>query len=668
MKNKIFSLFAISVFVFVVLMSGVSGASILGSSVIVFQPTNISHDAGSFTVSFNLTNSGADDASPITWSSSLTSGTATITLPTDTTLDNVITKTFSATVSFPEHQSGTLAWTITANPNGLGSDEIISFSVPILSSSELLVSSATMTQTSNSSTITVTNDGNVALTNVALTSTGDFNVSLSSPTIASLAAGANSTITVTRTTALSSLAIGTNTVALNATSGTTTAAGTLTLEKSFCELGPVNDTKLDFNVDIKNNGQGEDDNWLPLDEIEVEVELKNDLGQDADGDDIDLSDITFVLGLFKKGTSSDVAADMIWLSDNEDEFEFGDINEGDDGKHVFSFKVDPAQIDGGDYYLVVKAFPSGDEDQYCVDYSSDLTSFGSKNYYAEIKVDGESDKDKMVVIDETSFPAITEVACGEQASLTADVWNIGSTDFADQFMVTLSNKDLGVDLRAEVPEDLDAGDNAEVSFPFNIPSDAEEKTYTLEMRTYYDYDAEQGTYETDYDKRSDDTFNAFYKVAGNCLVSQPASVDKTKVIVEGGKAGQDLVIKIPVKNTGTKTADYVVNPTKYSEWASSAKVDTQTFTLAAGESKEVAITLDVKPSASGEKNFDVEISSGDKLVSTQPVSVEIEPGFSLAGITGNVISGDKGYLWGFVALNVILIVAIILVVVRFMRK
>lgn len=358
---------------------------------------------------------------------------------------------------------------------------------------------------------------------------------------------------------------------------------------------------------------------------------------------------------------------MIWLSDDEEEFEFGDINEGDDGKHVFSFRVDPAEIDGGDYYLVVKAFPSGDEDLYCVDYSSDLTSFGSKNYYAEIKIDEESDKDKMVVIDETSFPVITEATCNEQVSLIADVWNIGNFDFEDSFMVTLFNKDLGIDLKAEVPEDLDAGDNAEVSFVFTIPADAEEKTYTLAMRTYYDYDAGDGTYFEDYDKISDDTFNALLKVAGNCAVSQPASVDSTTV-ESGGKAGQDLVIKTTVKNTGTKTATYVVNPAGYNEWASSAKVDTQSFSLGAGESKEVSITLDVKRGVSGDKTFDLEISSGNKLVSTQPVAVTIEPGFSLAGITGNVISGNNGYLWGFVALNVVLIGAIIFVIVRFLRK
>ena len=63
-----------------------------------------------------------------------------------------------------------------------------------------------------------------------------------------------------------------------------------------------------------------------------------------------------------------------------------------------------------------------------------------------------------------------------------------------------------------------------------------------------------------------------------------------------------------------------------------------------------------------------EVVSGNHLVVQQPVSVSIEAKKFMGFFTGAVTGGDAYLLWGLGLLNVILIVAIIIVVIRILRK
>ena len=87
---------------------------------------------------------------------------------------------------------------------------------------------------------------------------------------------------------------------INATSGTTVETANFSVpiipseEPSFCSDGAINTDDLDLEIDIKNLGEGEeDDEWLPLDKIEVDVELQNDKDLDGEGD---LNNVVFELG------------------------------------------------------------------------------------------------------------------------------------------------------------------------------------------------------------------------------------------------------------------------------------------------------------------------------------------------------------------------------------
>jgi len=431
--------------------------------------------------------------------------------------------------------------------------------------------------------------------------------------------------------------------------------------ESFCSNRAVNDTDLRLKVDINNIGQGDDNDWMPLDTIEIKVRLENNNNLDGNGD---LNDVFFELGLFKEGSSNNIINDMIWISKDEEKVKVGDINEDKNKKYTFKFRVDPREVKDSNYVLRVKAFPKGDERKTCIDHSADLTDFGSSDSFAKIRVSKENDKEKMVVVDESGYSLVTNAFCGEQISLPVDVYNIGDEDFDNQVKVTLVNKELGIDKKEIASGDLNEGEKANVKFLFNVPTDAQEKTYTLSMKTFYNYNKDDKTY----DEVSDDTFNALLKVEGNCVYVSDASVNAS--LESGGKAGEELVVKSMVTNTGDKKADYLVNAAGYNSWASSVKVNPTAFTLKKGESKEVLITLNVKKDVSGEKRFDLEVLSGNELVKTQPVSISIEKtGFFTGGVIGAFGFGEgKAYLWLLGLLNAILVIIIIFVAVRVLKK
>jgi hypothetical protein len=415
-------------------------------------------------------------------------------------------------------------------------------------------------------------------------------------------------------------------------------------------------TDLKLEVEVTNEVGDKDDIWRPLDTVTVEVKFKND--KDKDLDENDLSDVMFALGLFKKGTTIDVAEDLQWISEDENEVEVGDVDAGDDYTHVFEFKINPSDIDSGDYLLMVKAYPDGDEDAYCIDSSSDLSS----TYYQEISVEGESDKDKVVIVDVDSLEQPVEALCGEEVSLTVDVWNIGQDDFDDdQVKVVLINTELGLNLEQTV--DVGAGDKEEVTFTFTVPKGAEETEYDLMLQTFYDYDED----DEEYDRESEEQFPVQLKVEGGCVFDPKLTTSAD--LTSGGKAGQEMVVKVTVTNTDSVTRTFTVGSSAYDTWAKLVKFSPETLTIAAGESAEVELTFLVNSDVEGTKTFSLDLTNENDKVIPQPVEVLVEKaGFSLFPGTGAIVGGKNWYIWAIGALNIVLVLIIILVAVRLVKK
>ncbi len=422
-------------------------------------------------------------------------------------------------------------------------------------------------------------------------------------------------------------------------SGVSTVNATQTLSfeinNQVCEYN--NPGNLDIRIrDISvEEGFGDDDDyWYPLDEIEVEVEVENNGNEDID-------DIEVAWGLYNLETQE-------WVIDDE-ENDFN-LKYGDDKTVIINFKLDDVDEfeDDGDYRFYVWATGEVDGGTYDGEQTCD-----SNSKSIEVIIE-----DDFVVLDNIEFSEI--VSCGTEVQITADVWNIGEDD-QDDVSVRIYNKALGIDEVVELG-DIDAFEDERLSVIVEIPEDAEEKFYPLR---FWVYDEDSDVYENNEDDESEVVLPL--KVEGNCAVEQEVVVSAG--LESGGKAGEELVIKAIITNTGSKLATYTLEVEGYTEWASLFNIEPSTVILGEGESKEVLITFNVNKDTLGDELFNIEVFSDKDLITKQPVSITIDKsGYQFPGITGSVIGGDNKYLWGIGLLNIILVIIIIIVAIRVARK
>jgi hypothetical protein len=395
----------------------------------------------------------------------------------------------------------------------------------------------------------------------------------------------------------------------------------------YSDNGNLDISIEDISVD---KGYGKDTEWLPLDEILVEIEVENN-GNEK------INDIGVEWGLYNKDTED-------WIIE-EEESDFN-LKDGDKETLTLTFTLDDIKEfeDSGDYVFYVWATGEDNEldENTCV-----------------------KDSESVDIILESDFVIIGDLetlqtaSCGSEIFLSGKVWNIGEDD-QDEVKVLISNSELGLSKLIEIG-DIDAFDNEQLEYTFQLPKNVEEKTYTIKLTVY---DDDNNIYEGDYD--DDKSIKDIYlKVEGSCSVAE-ASIGA--VLESGGQAGKPLVVKATVTNTGDKTTNYLLNAAGYGDWASSASLDKSSLTLDAEESEDVLITLDVNDDALGNKLFTLEVLSENELVVSQPVQIEITKKKGLFGITGNATSGDNKYLWGIGLINIVLIVLIIIIAVRIARK
>lgn len=512
-------------------------------------------------------------------------------------------------------------------------------------------------------TIELENNGNVAWNNVQLSDTGELDVLFyynNAPVSSvNLPVGQKKTITVVPVER-SDVGFGGKSTTITATAddGTTKATISLSLDGSFCEFGQVGGDLEITNIDISNEGSGEDDEWNLLDTVEVEIDVENTGNED-------LNDIFIEIGLFDS-TGKNQISDLDFENEDEEEYDLGDLDEGDEETVTFRFQV-PADFEDGNYRFTVKVYSDdAGEDLQCTDTASDLDV---NDKYTTIDVSREDDEGKFVAFDSLELtPA--EGTCGDRISMTLDVYNIGDED-QDQVKVTLKNAELGIDEFIEIRTDLDQGDKETLSFDFNIPENAKDKVYNLLLSAEYDYN--RGSYKQELD---DDT-SVSLRVVG-CGTSggtggTPQGGDNVAIItatLESDEvvAGGEVVVKATVTNLKSQRTAFAVDALGYQSWATLDEISPRIVDLAAGESKEVLLTFTVDDAIEGEQSFDVEVKDGLGGVETREIALNVES-VSSTGTGGlGFDMGDSSFLWIIGAVNVILVVLIIVVAVRVARR
>jgi hypothetical protein len=237
----------------------------------------------------------------------------------------------------------------------------------------------------------------------------------------------------------------------------------LKVHPEICEDGIVKDgnkaakstSNLDMNIKEPDSG----DDFKPGDEIKIEVKVGN---EDDDNMDVVVEAILYNLDEDEEVATEESSSD--------------EIKDGDEETFEFDLKV-PKNYDGDDsdtYLMFIKVSEDGDEDQNC--------NFDSKN------MDFKRNKDDVVVRSTSLSP--NPAKPGDIIELVVDIENAGSRDQEDSY-VKITNNELGINLKSTV-FDLDkAGDSDDdISrrFSLNIPVDAIEKDYLIDIGVFDDRD------------------------------------------------------------------------------------------------------------------------------------------------------------------------------------
>ena len=630
------------VIVALVLSIGLASAVLEIKGVVV--PPSVNHNQ-EVTIRFNLTNTDATAHNGITFTESTTTVGTWKALPATTSVAVGETKELSAILAIPAQSRGTISAQLKGKTDANVQATPLTLSIPINNTPTIMITTIRDTTNTQNGTINVTNTGNVALNNIVLSTSGNARVTFSTANFP-LALGASRAVDLS-VIDISALAFGDNSVTVTARDSTESAATnttSFTLSKSFCSAGSKG-TNLTINdIKIRNSGD-DDDRWKLLDEITIEVSVEN-VG------DNDVDDVVVQLGIFDN-SGRNMISDLTFSNDNEERITIGDINDGDEEKVTFKFKV-AADMDDGDYKLGIKAYSKkSGESNLCVDSSSDLDS----NLFQRITVEREDDEDKAISFDEIQFSP-TEATCGDLVTLNANAVNIGDED-QDRVRVMLKSADLKIDATQDITSGLDQGDDAGVSFTFTVPQGLADKIYNLDLSAQYDYS--NGVY-----RRTLETQHRLpFKVFG-CTVAptqQQNLVTISATLESDALPGESMVVKAGLRNTGSQPLTVLVNAKGYESWAKLSDVSQRIVTLAAGESKDVDLTFDINEDAEGEKSFTLEVTANNQ-VQTQQVAVTLQEKES--SFLGTL--GENKLAWVIGIINLVLIIIIIIVAVKISQR
>lgn len=447
------------------------------------------------------------------------------------------------------------------------------------------------------------------------------------------------------------LPFGVYTTTLNATgnNGTTQVSTIIPVSyvQSFCQAG-ARETNLSIEkVDISSSGD-DDEDWRLLDRVDVEVKVENN------GDN-DIDDVQVEMGLFDS-EGRNVVNDLDFSNSDEEQIDLGNLNDGDDETVNFQFTV-PADFDTNSYKLTVKVYSDDlGESNMCDDTSNEM----SDTTFQTITVDNEDEEEKFIVVDYINMPS--ETTCSETVTGTFKVFNIGDED-QDQVLITMKNAELNLNREFEIRENLDKGDDDTLDFAFEVPAGARDGTYAIVFKTFYDYDDNDNTY----DQESEDDFIATLKVIGcsNVPPSEESNVAITAELGSDAVAGAPFEITVTLRNEGNEEAAISLDAEGYESWGDLSSISRESFTLAAGEEREVTFSLEVNDDVTGTESFVVLATINGKRESQE---VEIDFGGSDTGKAGFSLPQGSGLLWIIGIINVVLIVLIIIVAVRLSRR
>lgn len=377
-----------------------------------------------------------------------------------------------------------------------------------------------------------------------------------------------------------------------------------TAEYNFCEInGKVGDLEI-VDVEFTNLGEGEDDDWFLLDEIEIEVEIENTHSTE------NVRDVLVEIKILDED-DNDVTRDFEF--DNE-EIDLNTVKDGDSEYATFKISELPADIESGRYKLYIKAYSEDDEESQCV---AEATSrYLDEELYQ--KIDTTREEDPAVIIKEDTLKI--SASCGDKnIELPLSIYNLGS-DKEEKVLVTLRNSALGLDEKIII-DDIRSGKRKEITFFFNLPAKLSRATYNLDITTYYDYDDDEDELdEFSYSENSNDDLDKDFSIRLEVLSCKSLAPTIDANLGSEAIVGTELIIKTIIVNNDEAT-NFAISVSDFESWAKLISISPQTTLIGKGESTEVLVTLE--PTSEGAHSFKIR-TIVDGEIHDQQVSVNIE--------------------------------------------
>ncbi|MBT7102219.1 putative S-layer protein [archaeon] len=419
-----------------------------------------------------------------------------------------------------------------------------------------------------------------------------------------------------------------------------------TSTNTLCEAEGFDD-KGDLEIsdfDINNNGEGKDDEWNYLDEIEVIVEIEN-TNDDENIDDVEVKIVIYDNKIENGG--NDVTNDF----DIEDEVitSIGKLKDDDQESVTFLIEV-PADADDSTYYMYIMTYEDGNESEQCMSESNKLDD----DFYFKFSVES-VDYDESVTAKGSELDTVINTYCGQQnLEISIPIYNLGS-DEEEKVLVNIYNSDLGIN-EYEIIDDLDNGDKETVNFFIDIPEGLSKEKYDLDITTYFDWDDDEDEdFITAYDEEVSDSSIRLSIISCGSSTSAPsinAALDSETII------GKEIVIKAIVTNNGDDN-DFVISASNFESWANLVSVSPQTVSINEGEFEEVTIKL--MPTKEGTQSFKINaIVDGESY--DQSVSLSVSE-------KASVFDGiDNAVLYTIIIIVAVLILIFLALIVRVSRR
>jgi len=639
MKKQLFV--SLAIILAVLLLSFASG------QVLILTPENVPSTANhnkDVTLVFNVTYTGTEPDTTLSWSNGSINIGSWKTLPPLTLIQPGETKTVSAVINIPEYANGLISTQIivekvSGTPATPASHQIL---IDIADEGKMSLTSSTIQAGGGSTTIELKNTGNTILNNIEISSQGDFQVALNPDLIQTLNPGQEEEIEVELTGNIGSQVTNLQTIITAIAQDGTNTSSIITTSVSFCG-NIANEGDLEIEIDDVNTIKGfgdDDDYWYPFDEIEVTVVVENN------GDwDIENIEIEWELRTEGGVKIDDGDADDL------------DLKEGDDDEATFTIKLDQdiEDFEGEDLILYVKAI--GDIDDRNAGNLDGEKTCNFDSLQTEVIT-----SDDFVILDDIRFNGVQAddqvggniFSCGESIEISSEVWNIGDND-QDEVKVEVYVKEWDLIEMVEVG-DIDAFSDEAFNFNLQIPENAQEGRYTLFLSVL---DEDEDLFESSEDDESE--FSLILNIEGECVGSDnKASISITKE--SGGEVDEELVLKMVLTNIADEQVVYTIAIEGYDSWASGVTLDSSALSINAGESKEIRARIVPKEGSAGDNQLTIKVFEGSKVLITQPVTIKILEKESLGFI--DKLKEQNAVVWIIAFINLVLLIAIVIVIVR----